>query len=99
MPLHKVYSGCIIVDYGVLLAGFFGLLLIIVLIRLFYTPLRWTVVILYHGIAGGLILWLFNLLGSHVGLHVALNPVSALITGFLGLPGMAVLLVAGYLVP
>ncbi len=86
-------------DYSILLAGFFGLVLIIAAVRLFYTPLRWTVSVLCHGIVGGLVLWVFNLIGGYIGLHVALNPVSALMTGYLGLPGLAVLLVAGHLAP
>ncbi len=90
--------GCIHVDYSVILSYVFGLLLIVVVVRLFYTPIRWAMTVLLNGLIGGGILWLVNLVGGSVGLFVAVNPVSALIAGFLGLPGVIVLLVINHLV-
>ncbi len=85
-------------DYRVVFAFLFGLLLIYVVVRLLYLPLRWLLVVLYNGLIGGVALWLFNLVGSYLGLHIAINPLTALIAGFLGVPGVVVLVIVQYLI-
>lgn len=86
-------------DYTLVLAFLFGLLLLYVVVRLFYLPLRWVLVAVYNGILGGIILWLVNLVGGLVGLSIAINPVTALIAGFLGVPGVIVLAMIQYIAP
>jgi inhibitor of the pro-sigma K processing machinery len=41
-----------------------------------------------NSIIGGFLLWGTNLLGGLVGFQVGLNPVSAIVVGTLGVPGM-----------
>lgn len=41
-----------------------------------------------NGLVGGAVLWVFNYLTSPLGFHLGLNPISALIVGLLGLPGL-----------
>ncbi len=84
-------------DYSVVFAFLFGLLLIYVVVRLFYLPMRWLLVVLYNGLIGGVVLWLLNLVGSVVGLHIAINPLTALIAGFLGIPGVVILAIIQYM--
>ncbi len=86
-------------DYTLVLAFLFGLLLLYVVVRLFYLPLRWVLVAVYNGILGGIVLWLVNLVGGLVGLGIAINPVTALIAGFLGVPGVIVLAIIQYIAP
>ena len=38
------------------------------------------------------LLWLFNLVGGIVGLHLEIGAVSALVAGFFGIPGVILLL-------
>ncbi len=85
-------------DYMVALSFFFGLLLVYVLVRILYLPVRWLFLILYNGVLGGVALWVLNLLVDPLGLQVALNPFTALIAGFLGIPGIVVLIIFSYLV-
>jgi len=87
------------VDYTLALSFLFGLLLLYVLARLFYLPLRWLFVILYNGVVGGIMLWVVSLVGGLVGIKVAINPITALIAGFLGFPGVVVLIIIQYMVP
>lgn len=47
--------------------------------------------ILYNGIIGGISLFLLNLAIGLLGYHIALNAVSALMAGFLGLPGVVLI--------
>jgi inhibitor of the pro-sigma K processing machinery len=76
-------------------AGLGGIALIVVaviilalLVLLFGLPIK----ILYNGIVGAIILWIFNLIGGLIGFTVPINVVSALIAGFFGIPGAAVVI-------
>ncbi|WP_018131809.1 pro-sigmaK processing inhibitor BofA family protein [Effusibacillus pohliae] len=45
---------------------------------------------LLFGVIG---LFLLNLAGQYIQLHIPINPVTALLAGFLGVPGLAALIV------
>jgi len=60
-----------------------------VLLRVLSRPLLFLLQLAVRSVFGGLILWLFNLLGAPWGLHVGINPASAFLVGVLGLPGLA----------
>lgn len=62
-----------------------------VLIRLLLTPMKWGWKLLIHGISGVGCLWLLNLLSAWTGIVFPINPVTALIAGGLGVPGIAML--------
>lgn len=49
--------------------------------------------LIYKVVIGGVVIFLFNLVGGLFGFHMALNAISALLIGFLGVPGL-ILLVA-----
>ena len=66
-------------------------LLAVLLIRLLLMPLKWTLKIGIHSGCGFLCLWLLNSISSFTGLLFPINAVTALIAGFLGLPGIALL--------
>lgn len=78
-------------EVNVIIAFAFGLLLLYIVGRVFLMPLRLVFRLIYNGIIGGVILWLINLVGSHIGFTIAINPVTALVVGFLGLPGVVLL--------
>jgi len=80
-------------DVNVLLAYAFGLLLIYLLVKLLLVPFRYLFTLVVNGIVGGLILWGLNLVGGFFGLHIAINPFTALTAGFLGVPGVILLIV------
>ena len=46
---------------------------------------------------GALALWLVNAFGGLLGLHVAVNPFTALAVGFLGLPGAVLVILLNIL--
>lgn len=79
-------------EVNVIIAFAFGLLLLYIVGRVFLMPLRLVFRLIYNGIIGGVILWLINLVGSHFGFTIAINPVTALVVGFLGLPGVVLLI-------
>mgnify|MGYP000569065181 CR=1 FL=1 len=74
-----------------------GLILITLLLRLLLAPLKLIARVIVNGLVGGLILWGVNLAGNYLGFHLPLNPITALIAGFLGIPGVALIAVLKYL--
>ena len=84
-------------DFSVLLAYAFGLLLLYIVGWLLVMPLKFILRLLYNGIIGGLMLWVLNLVGGFFNVGVAINPITALIAGFLGIPGVLLLLVLQYI--
>ena len=85
------------VDYRVILAYIFGIIFLFVLGRLLLIPLKLVLKLVYNAILGGVVLIVINLVGGIFKFHVALNIVSAFITGILGLPGVALLVALKYI--
>jgi inhibitor of the pro-sigma K processing machinery len=84
------------IDYTVLVAYAFGLVLIYIIGRVFFMPIKFVLRLLYNGIIGGITLWLLNLVGGYFSLTIAINPVTALVVGFLGVPGIVLLIILKY---
>lgn len=72
-----------------------GILLVLASIRLFLKPLKLLLRLAVNSLAGLLVLVGFNLLQGVTGVVVGINLFSVLLTGFLGLPGAALLLLLG----
>ncbi|MGI5857956.1 MAG: pro-sigmaK processing inhibitor BofA family protein [Tepidanaerobacteraceae bacterium] len=85
------------VDYAAVLAYAFGLLLLYVVGRVLIMPLKIVVKLIYNALIGGVVLLILNFIGGYIGLHIALNPITALLVGFLGVPGVIMLLVIQYI--
>ena len=83
---------------GVLLAYLGGAAAVYVLLRWLRRPLLLVAGGAVRLVLGGAAIWALDFLGRPAGLHVALNPASSLVAGFLGIPGLALLLVFGGLV-
>lgn len=78
-------------DWRTLLAYGVGLLLIYLVAKLLIVPARLVLPVIVNGVVGILLLLAFNLVGGYFGLRLAINPVTMLVAGFLGLPGVALL--------
>ena len=78
-------------EFNVFLAYLFGIVLIYLVGRIFVMPIKFILKLIYNGLIGGLMLWVLNLLGGHIGFVIAINPMTALIAGFLGFPGVILL--------
>ncbi len=85
------------IDYAAVLAYAFGLLLLYIVGRVLIMPLKIVVKLIYNALIGGVVLLILNFIGGYIGLHIALNPVTALLVGFLGVPGVVMLLVLQYI--
>ena len=61
-----------------------GLALLFLIMKL----LKWPLKILINGILGIILLYIANIVGSYIGFVLPVNAISALIAGFLGIPGI-----------
>jgi inhibitor of the pro-sigma K processing machinery len=84
-------------EWNIIAAVVFGVVVLYIMWRLFYRPLRLVFTVLLHLLLGGALLYLYNLVGTHWGLTIGLNVISALIVGIMGLPGLAMLIGLQYI--
>lgn len=85
------------IDFVAILAYAIGLILLYVVGRILIVPLQLILKLIYNGVIGGIVLLALNFLGGYVGLHIAVNPITALLVGFLGIPGIILLLIIKYI--
>ncbi|MGI6161115.1 MAG: pro-sigmaK processing inhibitor BofA family protein [Christensenellales bacterium] len=81
------------IQWEVIVAFVAGLILLYVAGWLLLAPFKVLLRLLINGVLGGLLLWVVNLLGSIGGISIVINPVTALIAGVLGVPGVIMILV------
>ena len=71
--------------------------LLVLLLRLLVLPIRWFWKLFVNGGCGFLCLWLLNSISGFTGLYFPINYVTAIIAGFLGLPGIILLAVLQFI--
>ncbi|GAQ25784.1 pro-sigmaK processing inhibitor BofA family protein [Tepidanaerobacter syntrophicus] len=82
---------------GSIFTFFIALVVLYILGMLLVIPIKIAWRLIYNGIIGGLTLLLLNLVGGFFGLALPITPLTALLVGFLGVPGVIILLIANYL--
>lgn len=88
-------------DAGYLIYGLIGIIAIFVVVKL----LKWPIKILINGIVGVITLYIVNfiianlsMVGINTHFYVPINIITALIAGFLGIPGViAIILILLFL--
>ena len=65
--------------------------LAVIVLKALLTPMKWALRAGIHGISGFLCLWLMNSAAAFTGLAVPINAVTVLLSGTLGIPGIALL--------
>ena len=60
--------------------------------------LKWPLKILINGILGIILLYISNIVGSYIGFVLPINAISALVAGFLGIPGIIFLILFQFFV-
>ena len=84
------------ISFDIILAYASGLVLLYFIGWLLLVPLKLILRFLFNAILGGIALWLINTAGKFIGISVAINPVTALTVGFLGIPGLILILLLQY---
>ena len=85
-------------EWGIIGAFIFGLLLIYIIVKTFFLPIKYLVRFILNGIIGGILLWFFNAFGNMAGIVIPINPITAVVAGFLGIPGVILLIVLQLLI-
>ncbi|NLT97474.1 MAG: pro-sigmaK processing inhibitor BofA [Christensenellaceae bacterium] len=80
------------IDFMVVLFFALGLVLLYFTGWLLLAPLKFIMKLLVNGLLGGLLLLVINLIGGFFSVTIAINPLSAVIAGYFGLPGIILLL-------
>lgn len=75
----------------------FGVILLIIIGRVFLTPIKFILKILLNSAFGLGVLFLINFFGAGAGLNVGINWLTGLICGILGVPGVILVLLLKWL--
>jgi len=70
-----------------------GFLLLIAASKSVVRPIRWVGFTAMQLVIGAILLFFANLVGELANFHIPINPITALLAGFLRLPGLAALIV------
>lgn len=76
-------------------AGYFliAIVAMVILVKLFSWPLKVLGKLILNGILGVLLLILVNFAGQYINVFIPINAVTALISGFSGVPGVIFLII------
>jgi len=85
------------IPIDIILAYAAGLVLLYLLGWFLLVPLKILLKLILNGIIGGVVLWILNLAGGLIGVTIAINPVTALTVGFLGIPGLLLILMLQFI--
>ena len=85
------------IDVFAILAIFLAIGAVYIVGVLLVLPIKIVVKLVINGIVGAVALFIINIFGGLIGLTVGINPITALIAGFLGIPGIILLLLLQYL--
>ncbi|CFJ36797.1 MULTISPECIES: pro-sigmaK processing inhibitor BofA family protein [Brevibacillus] len=69
-----------------------GIMLVIAASKSVARPIRWIGFAAMQVVIGAILLFFANLVGELASFHIPINPVTALLVGFLRLPGLAALI-------
>lgn len=85
------------IPFDIIIAYGLGLVVLYFVGWLLLVPLKLLFRFLLNGIIGGIALWILNLVGGLIGVVVAINPITALTVGFLGIPGLILILLLQFI--
>ena len=80
-------------ENGVFIAVVVGMILLLFLVGTPFKPLRMLGRFSVKLIMGAVILYIVNIVGGKYGMHIPINPSTTLVSGILGFPGVAALIV------
>lgn len=83
-------------ELNIILAYAVGLILLYVVGWILLIPLKWIIRLVWNSILGAIMLFVINIIGGIWGISLVINPLSAVIAGVLGMPGVILLLLLKY---
>lgn len=85
------------IDIFSILAVFLAIGAVYIIGVLLVLPIKIIVKLVINGIIGAVALFAINFLGGLIGFSIGINPITALIAGFLGVPGIILLIFLQYI--
>lgn len=77
-------------DFTMILPILIGVGILFVVLKLLALPMKLIIKLVINGIVGGILIFVVNLIGTNFGFMIDLNWITALIVGFLGVPGVVI---------
>lgn len=77
-----------LIPWELLLAYGLGLVILYMLGKLLLVPGRWLWRLALNSLVGALLMWIINLFSGLTGFAVAVNPLTLMLAGLLGVPGV-----------
>lgn len=77
-------------DFTMILPILIGVGILFVVLKLLALPMKLIIKLVINGIVGGILIFVVNLIGANFGFMIDLNWITALIVGFLGVPGVVI---------
>ncbi|MEA4827476.1 MAG: pro-sigmaK processing inhibitor BofA family protein [Clostridium sp.] len=70
-----------------------GIVLLFIMVKLLAWPLKILFKLVVNAVLGAILLLIVNFIGGYFGLSIGINPWTALIAGFFGIPGVIFLII------
>ena len=84
-------------DFTMILPILIGVGILFIVLKLLALPMKLIIKLVINGIVGGIIIFFFFLIGANFGFVIDLNWITALLVGFLGVPGVIVVTILQFI--
>lgn len=84
-------------DFTMILPILIGVGILFVVLKLLALPMKLIIKLVINGIVGGILIFVVNLIGTNFGFMIDLNWITALIVGFLGVPGVVIVAILQFI--
>lgn len=84
-------------DFTMILPILIGVAVLFIVLKLLALPMKIIIKLVINGLVGGLVIFIVNLIGANFGFMIDLNWITALIVGFLGVPGVVIVTILQFI--
>ena len=84
-------------DFTMILPILIGVAILFIVLKLLALPMKLIIKLVINGIVGGIIIFVVNLIGANFGFVIDLNWITALLVGFLGVPGVIIVAILQFI--
>lgn len=84
-------------DFTMILPILIGVAVLFVVLKLLALPMKIIIKLVINGLVGGLVIFVVNLIGANFGFMIDLTWITALIVGFLGVPGVVIVAILQFI--
>ncbi|HOM03470.1 MAG TPA: pro-sigmaK processing inhibitor BofA family protein [Acetivibrio sp.] len=85
------------VEFGTVSTYVIGIVLLYFLGKYLVVPMKTVLKLVYNGLIGAVAVLVINFVGGNFGFQIALNPLTSIIVGTLGVPGVLTISILKYL--